>query len=231
MAAGASREAGGGPGSMEAAAADGTQQEEEVEEQLVVVELSGIIDSDFLEKCDNKCKILGIDTERPILQIDRYIFAGEYEDTLGTCVVFEENHDHDVEGNQKLQLKYKCHTMKKLNMTRTLLIEKKEGEENIGGGIEWLDLKDKDFSYSRPNMICNFLYEKDDETAESQDKLAEESEEEASDKGNMDWNLEPGIPPDIAKDDAEPLLDTPDPIIENPSIENSQNIASEEPPH
>uniref|UniRef100_A0A670ZFB3 Ral transcription factor IIIC subunit 6 n=1 Tax=Pseudonaja textilis TaxID=8673 RepID=A0A670ZFB3_PSETE len=216
MAAGASREAGGGPGSMEAAAADGTQQEEEVEEQLVVVELSGIIDSDFLEKCDNKCKILGIDTERPILQIDRYIFAGEYE---------------DVEGNQKLQLKYKCHTMKKLNMTRTLLIEKKEGEENIGGGIEWLDLKDKDFSYSRPNMICNFLYEKDDETAESQDKLAEESEEEASDKGNMDWNLEPGIPPDIAKDDAEPLLDTPDPIIENPSIENSQNIASEEPPH
>ncbi|XP_015671129.1 general transcription factor 3C polypeptide 6 isoform X1 [Protobothrops mucrosquamatus] len=228
MAAGASRETGGGPGSMEAAG--GAQEAEEVEEQLVVVELSGIIDSDFLEKCDNKCKILGIDTERPILQIDRYIFAGEYEDTLGTCVVFEENHEHvDVEGNQKLQLKYKCHTMKKLNMTRTLLIEKKEGEENIGGGIEWLDLRDKDFSYSRPNTICNFLHEKDDETAESQDKLAEESEEEASDKGNADCNLEPGIPLDIAKDDAEPHLDTPDPIIENPSIENSQNIASEEP--
>ncbi|XP_070595566.1 general transcription factor 3C polypeptide 6 isoform X1 [Erythrolamprus reginae] len=232
MAAGASRDAGRGPESMEAAG--GTQQEgeeEEVEEQLVVVELSGIIDSDFLEKCDNKCKILGIDTERPILQIDRYVFAGEYEDTLGTCIVFEENHDHDMEGNQKLQLNYKCHTMKKLNMTRTLLVEKKEGDENIGGGIEWLDLKDKEFSYSRPNMICNFLYEKDDEIAESQDKLVEESEEEASDKGNMVWNLERGIPADIAKDDAEPLLDTPNPIIENPSIENSQNTASEEPPH
>lgn len=38
----------------------------------------------------------------------------------------------DAEGNQKLQLKYKCHTMKKLNMTRTLLTEKKEGEESIG---------------------------------------------------------------------------------------------------
>lgn len=100
-----------------------------------------------------------------------------------------------------------------------------------GGGIEWLDLRDKDFSYSRPNTICNFLHEKDDETAESQDKLAEESEEEASDKGNADCNLEPGIPLDIAKDDAEPHLDTPDPIIENPSIENSQNIASEEPLH
>lgn len=39
----------------------------------------------------------------------------------------------DPEGNQKLELKYKCHTMKKLNMTRTLLTEKKEGEENTGG--------------------------------------------------------------------------------------------------
>ncbi|XP_063167220.1 general transcription factor 3C polypeptide 6 [Candoia aspera] len=228
MAAGTSRETCGGAVSMEAAGS--TRVTEDVEEQLLVVELSGIIDSDFLEKCENKCKILGIDTERPILQIDRYVFAGEYEDTLGTCVVFEENHDHDVEGNQKLQLKYKCHTMKKLNMTRTLLIEKKEGEENTGGGIEWLELRDKDFSYSRPNMICNFLYEKDDETAESQDKLAEESEGEASDNGNMDWNLEPRIPPDIANHGAESLLDTPDPNIENPSTGNSQNIVPEEPP-
>lgn len=29
-----------------------------LQEQLVMVELSGIIDSDFLEKCENKCKIL-----------------------------------------------------------------------------------------------------------------------------------------------------------------------------
>lgn len=28
------------------------------QEQLVLVELSGIIDSDFLSKCENKCKIL-----------------------------------------------------------------------------------------------------------------------------------------------------------------------------
>nr|XP_009928486.1 PREDICTED: general transcription factor 3C polypeptide 6 isoform X2 [Haliaeetus albicilla] len=145
-----------------------------------MVELSGIIDSDFLEKCENKCKILGIETERPILQVDRYVFAGEYEDTLGTCVVFEENTEHvDAEGNQKVQLKYKCHTMKKLNMTRTLLTEKKEGEENVGG-VEWLQIKDRDFSYSRPNTICSFLREKEDseESAQAQDKLTEESEGE-----------------------------------------------------
>uniref|UniRef100_A0A8B9HZH7 General transcription factor 3C polypeptide 6 n=1 Tax=Anser brachyrhynchus TaxID=132585 RepID=A0A8B9HZH7_9AVES len=168
------------------------EDEEEVEEQLVMVELSGIIDSDFLEKCENKCKILGIETERPILQVDRYVFAGEYEDALGTCVVFEENTEHvDAEGNQKVQLKYKCHTMKKLNMTRTLLTEKKEGEENVDG-VEWLQIKDRDFSYSRPNMICSFLHEKEDsdESAQAQDKLAEESEGEVSDKGNSDTNCD-----------------------------------------
>ncbi|XP_035177907.1 general transcription factor 3C polypeptide 6 isoform X2 [Oxyura jamaicensis] len=167
------------------------EDEEEVEEQLVMVELSGIIDSDFLEKCENKCKILGIETERPILQVDRYVFAGEYEDALGTCVVFEENTEHDAEGNQKVQLKYKCHTMKKLNMTRTLLTEKKEGEENVDG-VEWLQIKDRDFPYSRPNMICSFLHEKEDsdESAQAPDKLAEESEGEASDKGNSDTNCD-----------------------------------------
>ncbi|XP_053160680.1 general transcription factor 3C polypeptide 6 isoform X3 [Hemicordylus capensis] len=174
----------------------------------------------------------GIDTERPILQVDRYVFAGEYEDTLGTCVVFEENNDHvDAEGNQKLQLKYKCHTMKKLNMTRTLLTEKKEGEENTGGGVEWLELKDRDFSYSRPNMICNFLYEKEEETVESQDKLADESEGEAGDKGNVDQKFEPEIQPSIEIDDSAPPLDTiVSEAVDSPSV-NTEDIILDDSPH
>uniref|UniRef100_A0A8D0C3P7 General transcription factor 3C polypeptide 6 n=1 Tax=Salvator merianae TaxID=96440 RepID=A0A8D0C3P7_SALMN len=184
------------------------EEDEVEEEQLVMVELSGMIDSDFLEKCENKCKILGIDTERPILQIDKYVFAGEYEDTLGFFLVFEENKDHDAEGNQQLQLKYKTHTMKKLNMTRTLLTEKKEGEEHTGGGVEWLELKDKDSSYSRPNTICNFLHEKDDEAAESQDKLAEDSEGEASEMENMDQNFEPEVQLNFELGDSLCLQDT-----------------------
>ncbi|KAK4824357.1 hypothetical protein QYF61_013692 [Mycteria americana] len=180
-------------------------------EQLVMVELSGIIDSDFLEKCENKCKILGIETERPILQVDRYVFAGEYEDTLGTCVVFEENTEHvDAEGNQKVQLKYKCHTMKKLNMTRTLLTEKKEGEENVGG-VEWLQIKDRDFSYSRPNTICSFLREKEDseESAQAQDKLTEESEGEVSGGGNSDMNCDLEKQHSLEIDASIPLPDSP----------------------
>ncbi|KAH0622218.1 hypothetical protein JD844_024330 [Phrynosoma platyrhinos] len=171
----------------------------------------------------------GIDTERPILQVDRYVFTGEYEDTLGTCVVFEENKDHvDAEGNQKLQLKYKCHTMKKLKMTRTLLTEKKEGEENTGGGVEWLDIKDKDFSYSRPNMICNFLYEKE-ETAESQGKLVEESEGEADDPGNRIQNFEPEMN-HVEMDDPVSLLDAVGSNVTNSSMNSQEDIAVEDPP-
>ncbi|XP_031466751.1 general transcription factor 3C polypeptide 6 isoform X3 [Phasianus colchicus] len=176
-----------------------------------MVELSGIIDSDFLEKCENKCKILGIETERPILQVDRYVFAGDYEDALGTCVFFEENTEHvDAEGNQKLQLKYKCHTMKKLNMTRTLLTEKKEGEESIGG-VEWLQIKDRDFSYSRPNTICSFLHEQEDseESAQARDKLTEEAEGELSDRGNSDMNCDLQKPHGLEADAASvPLPDS-----------------------
>ncbi|KAL4593456.1 general transcription factor 3C polypeptide 6, partial [Arapaima gigas] len=59
------------------------EEEWEEEEQLVVVELSGIINSDFLTLCDGKCKILGIDSEQPMMQIGRYVFAGEYEGKCG----------------------------------------------------------------------------------------------------------------------------------------------------
>ncbi|KAJ8779736.1 general transcription factor 3C polypeptide 6 isoform X1 [Balaenoptera ricei] len=201
-------------GGMAAAAEEPSRgywdEEEEEAEQLVLVELSGIIDSDFLSKCENKCKILGIDTEKPILQVDSYVFAGEYEDTLGTCVIFEENVEHvDAEGNNKTVLKYKCHTMKKLSMTRTLLTEKKEGEENIGG-VEWLQIKENDFS-CRPNMICSFLHEneEDEVVAPDPDKSLELEEQEIQMKDNSNLSYEQEKPPNLDIEDSGPLIDIP----------------------
>ncbi|XP_059510501.1 general transcription factor 3C polypeptide 6 isoform X2 [Stegostoma tigrinum] len=130
-------------------------REWEEEEQLVVVELSGIIDPDFLLKCRNECKIVGIDTEQPIMQVDRCVFAGEYEDVLGTCVIFEETPEPDPELEDKPSLRYKCHTAKKLLMKRTFLSEKKEGEESTGG-VEYLKIKENDFT-RRAGLICSFL--------------------------------------------------------------------------
>uniref|UniRef100_A0A8C5VL93 Ral transcription factor IIIC subunit 6 n=1 Tax=Microcebus murinus TaxID=30608 RepID=A0A8C5VL93_MICMU len=177
------------------------REEEEEEEQLVLVELSGIIDSDFLSKCENKCKVLGIDTERALLQVDN---------TLGTCVIFEENVEHvDAEGNNKTVLKYKCHTMKKLSMTRTLLTEKKEGEENIGG-VEWLQIKDNDFSY-RPNMICSFLHENEDEevVAPAPDKPLQLEEQEIHMKDSSNLSYEQEKPLHLEIEESGPLIEIP----------------------
>nr|XP_012420060.1 PREDICTED: general transcription factor 3C polypeptide 6 isoform X1 [Odobenus rosmarus divergens] len=210
---------------------DGEEEEEEAvsgTEQLVLVELSGIIDSDFLSKCENKCKILGIDTERPILQVDSYVFAGEYEDTLGTCVIFEENVEHgDAEGSSKTVLKYKCHTMKKLSMTRTLLTEKKEGEESIGG-VEWLQIKDNDFSY-RPNMICSFLheYEDDDVVATASDKSLELEEQEIQTKDNSNLNYEQEKSLNLEVENSGPLIDIPSSETEGYVFMETQDSASE----
>ncbi|KAM4734021.1 LOW QUALITY PROTEIN: general transcription factor 3C polypeptide 6 [Anableps anableps] len=105
------------------------EDEWEEEEQLVVVELSGIINNDLLSKCRTTCKILDIDSERPMMQVGQYVFAGEYEDALGTCVLFEEVSRRGRENSGSgPALKYMCHTVKKLTMQRIFLTEKMEGE-------------------------------------------------------------------------------------------------------
>uniref|UniRef100_H3DPF4 Ral transcription factor IIIC subunit 6 n=1 Tax=Tetraodon nigroviridis TaxID=99883 RepID=H3DPF4_TETNG len=106
------------------------EDEWEEEEQLVVVELSGIINTDFMSKCDGTCKILDIDSERPMMQVGQYVFAGEYEDTLGTCVLFEE--EFLLLHCPVTELKYACHTVRKLMMQRIFLTEKKECETSTG---------------------------------------------------------------------------------------------------
>ncbi|XP_022047645.1 general transcription factor 3C polypeptide 6 isoform X2 [Acanthochromis polyacanthus] len=103
----------------------------EEEEQLVVVEVSGIINNDFLSKCRGTCKILDIDSERPMMQIGQYVFAGEYEEALGTCVLFEEAPSKGI-ANSGPNLKYMGHTAKKLTMQRIFLTEKREDETSSG---------------------------------------------------------------------------------------------------
>ncbi|KAF4025145.1 hypothetical protein G4228_017066 [Cervus hanglu yarkandensis] len=165
-------------------------EEEEETEQLVMVELSGILDSDLLAKCENKCKILGIDTERPILQVDSYVFAGEYEDTVGTCVIFEENVEY--------------------------------------GGVEWLQIKENDFSY-RPNMICNFLHQHEEEepVAPDPDKSLELDEHEIQMKDNSNLGYEQEKPPNLEIEDSGPLIDIPSFETEGSVFMDTQETALE----
>ena len=125
-------------------------------------------------------------------------------------MIFEENVEYvDAEGSNKTVLKYKCHTMKKLSMARTLLTEKKEGEGNIGG-VEWVQIKENDFSY-RPNMICNFLHqhEEDEAVAPDPDKSLELDEHEIQMKDNSNLAYEQEKPPNLEIEDSGPLIDLP----------------------
>lgn len=102
--------------------------------------------------------------------------------------------------------------------------------------MEWLELKDKDFSYSRPNMICNFLYEKEEETAESaqettEDKLTEEPEGEAHGEGSTDQASDPEMQPSVEMDESVCLLDTTNSEAMDSSSMNTQDINSDDSSH
>ncbi|KAK7892163.1 hypothetical protein WMY93_024126 [Mugilogobius chulae] len=106
----------------------------EEEEQLVVVELAGTLSNDFLTKSKSTCKVLDIASDKPFMQVGQFVFAGEYEDALGTSVLFEELPRKGKDSAP--ELKYMCHTVKKLMMQRVFLTEKKEGETSHGDSGE-----------------------------------------------------------------------------------------------
>ncbi|KAF3822759.1 hypothetical protein GH733_008133, partial [Mirounga leonina] len=96
-----------------------------------------------------------------------------------------------------------------LSTTRTFLTEKKEGEESIGG-VKCLQIKDNDFSY-RPNMICSFLHENEDDTvvAPASDKSLDLEEQEIQRKNNSNLSNEQGESLNLEVENSGPLLDIP----------------------
>ncbi|XP_071810590.1 general transcription factor 3C polypeptide 6-like [Asterias amurensis] len=112
-----------------------SQAEEWIEEEeLVVVELSGIIDSDYLAKCrKSNLKVLGVETNEPVLQLGSYVFTGQHKNMLGTAVIFEktsENEGQETAPSTGKQWKYKCHTDKRISMQRALVKSKHKVNES-----------------------------------------------------------------------------------------------------
>ncbi|XP_068232641.1 general transcription factor 3C polypeptide 6-like [Palaemon carinicauda] len=114
-----------------------SDSEYEEEETLIAVELHGVIDSEiFAQDSFSKFKILAIDSEQPILQVENFVFTGGYEHAMGTNIFFEEDEkkvkkcDPVFCKKPARMLKYVCKTNKKLNMKRVFVSEKTSGEEN-----------------------------------------------------------------------------------------------------
>lgn len=110
------------------------------DEQLVHVELSGIFQDDLKKNPELLTKFVGIETDQPIVQLGNQVFAGKYEDVVGTTVFFKsvpvnsEEQDPDDPNNPDpvfdsvgdSKVEYFCKTEKKLLLKRVFLNKKDE---------------------------------------------------------------------------------------------------------
>lgn len=99
------------------------------------------------------------------------------------------------------------------------------------GGVEWLQIKDNDFS-CRPNMICSFLHENEDEevVAPVPDKPLELEDQEIQMKDNSSLNYEQGEPPNLEIVDSGPLIDIPSSETETSVFMETQDATLETTP-
>ncbi|XP_071817950.1 general transcription factor 3C polypeptide 6-like isoform X2 [Apostichopus japonicus] len=104
--------------------ASGSKDAEEEEVTYILLEVTGIIDADTFSKTGN-CRILGLMSDNPILQVGNYIFSGEYKETVGTAMFFVE-HSNEKTGPS---LEYVCKSSRKLALQRAVLKPKKSSSK------------------------------------------------------------------------------------------------------
>lgn len=99
------------------------EEEEIIEETYVLVEFAGNIGNDALKQDNLSMKVIGIDSDQPLVQIGNQLYAGEYSETFGTELMFSETEGHqpadtvfDTKLDQKLN--YTAKTNKKLVIKR-----------------------------------------------------------------------------------------------------------------
>jgi len=98
--------------------------EYEEEEVVVLAELNGLVDDDLLKKgCSYQ--LVGVDQEKPVLQLGKYTFLGEYEDQMGSALYLAQS--TDAEGRKTWSKA--SFSDKKLSMQRVFLKQKCADEE------------------------------------------------------------------------------------------------------
>ncbi|XP_048741369.2 general transcription factor 3C polypeptide 6-like isoform X2 [Ostrea edulis] len=93
-----------------------------------MVDLHGILEHDFIQKAEGNCKVLGIGTETPYVQLDGYTFAGKYVPPLGSYLVLEEKSADIVNPQEntstKASLEFVACLDRKLDMNRAFISPK-----------------------------------------------------------------------------------------------------------
>lgn len=103
---------------------------EEEEEILIYMDFNTKLDDNFFAN-EKEFKIIGLDEERPILQLGNQVFHGEWRDTMGTHIFLEESktspvYDPIFSDSPDLHMQYACKTDKVLHMSRIFVNPKNE---------------------------------------------------------------------------------------------------------
>lgn len=110
-------------------------EEWEEQELLVYLDFNSKIDDDIIDM-EKEFKIIGLDSDNPILQVSNQVYSGEWKDSLGTQVILEEDKnpprsDPLFSEVPQTYLKYMCKTDKVLSMSRIFVSSKTEaGNKN-----------------------------------------------------------------------------------------------------
>lgn len=102
-------------------------------EQILMAELHGILEPDFIQTAEGKCKVLGIGTETPYMQVDGYTFSGKYVAPLGSYIILEEKEPSSSDktdlkkGKDCARLEYTTCLDKKLDLNRAFISPKDAG--------------------------------------------------------------------------------------------------------
>lgn len=111
---------------------DDLTEEEEVEEKEIFLELDS--KQEFGE--NSHIEFLGLDQEKPLVNINGVTYKGTWEDALGTVLFLEETDERESyhpllkeDLNYVLDVKYK--TRKLLKMARCVIVKNREVVENV----------------------------------------------------------------------------------------------------
>ncbi|XP_014270698.1 general transcription factor 3C polypeptide 6 [Halyomorpha halys] len=103
------------------------------EDLLVYMDFNTKIEDVFFSS-DKEFKIVGLESQKPILQLGNQVYQGEWRDTVGTHLFFEEveenhqNPDPLFSENPEKTLSYRFKTDKLLHMSRIFLKPNAEKE-------------------------------------------------------------------------------------------------------
>ncbi|KAG4065530.1 hypothetical protein HA402_013300 [Bradysia odoriphaga] len=113
---------------------DNSDDDYEEEEFLVFLDFQTKIKSETLEKRNLKIKMIGFETDEPIVQVNNKIFRGTFEHAMGTNVFFTPDPnpppmDPNFETIPSTMYKYHSQTDKVLRMERMFITPKQDNDE------------------------------------------------------------------------------------------------------